>query len=66
MKCPRDGADTRVLSTRGDRRRRECEHCGFRFTTLEITTDRRSINTARRMNEARRVLIEKGILKPVD
>lgn len=43
MKCPRCGADTRVLSTRvlstrGEVRRRECFNL-HRFTTEEVQTD---------------------------
>lgn len=66
MKCPHDGADTRVLYTRGDRRRRECEHCGHRFTTLEVTASRRDMATARRLGNARRILEERGILLPAE
>ena len=40
MKCPYcEGSDSHVVDTRsageGIRRRRECEHCGERFTTYE-------------------------------
>lgn len=40
MRCTRCGSDNlSVIDSRGDeaaiRRRRECQHCGFRFTTYE-------------------------------
>lgn len=41
MKCPHCGADSRVLETRESNhftlsRRRECERCRERFTTVEV------------------------------
>lgn len=43
MKCPECGKTTDVKDTRlrdyGMRRRRECKHCGRRFSTVEITDD---------------------------
>ena len=36
MKCPSCGGLTRVLETREDRRRRACEACGHRFSTVEV------------------------------
>ena len=34
--CPRcGGRDHRVLETRAPRRRRECQYCGFRFSTIQ-------------------------------
>lgn len=38
MKCPTCNADSRVLSTRGEMRRRECFN-GHRFSTIEIMHD---------------------------
>lgn len=59
MKCPTCNADSRVLSTRGEMRRRECfnEH---RFSTIEIVHDSDADKQARRrehlavMEEVRR------------
>lgn len=59
MKCPTCDADTSVLSTRGEVRRRECFN-GHRFSTLEIPYDSRADQQARRrehlavMEEVRR------------
>lgn len=36
MKCPSCGGLTRVLETREDRRRRACEACNHRFSTVEV------------------------------
>lgn len=36
MKCPSCSGVTRVLETRDDRRRRACEECGHRFSTVEV------------------------------
>lgn len=35
MTCPQCSAPTSVLETRGQRRRRQCDACGHRFTTHE-------------------------------
>jgi len=35
MKCPACGGVSKVLERRGLRRRRECQECGHRWTTLE-------------------------------
>lgn len=64
MKCPRDGADTRVLSTRGERRRRECLHCGHRFTTFEVITTRNELLHRQRVGAARSTLVRLGLLQP--
>ena len=42
--CPVCGADSTVIDSRIDpqgriRRRRKCEDCGFRYTTLEVFAD---------------------------
>ena len=41
--CPKCGKETRVIDSRdaetGVRRRRVCDDCGYRFTTLEITLE---------------------------
>lgn len=36
MPCPRCGADTRVIDTRGITRTRRCVSCDERFATREI------------------------------
>lgn len=40
MKCDICGGDTRVLRTETPERRRECERCGHRFTTVEQSKER--------------------------
>lgn len=49
MKCPKCGARARAIDSRmykrGDvRRRRECEQCGLRFSTLESIVSFAEIN----------------------
>lgn len=38
MNCPECNADTRVVDSRGVRRRRVCKVCGCRFSTEEVLT----------------------------
>lgn len=38
MKCGKCGGESRVIDTRaGNRRRRECETCRYRWTTRELS-----------------------------
>lgn len=52
MRCPQCGADTRVLHTSGEVRRRECFNL-HRFNTLEVLHDTRA-----EKREERRVHLE--------
>lgn len=39
LPCPRCGAcEHRVLETRAPKRRRQCNYCGAKFTTVETVT----------------------------
>jgi len=50
MKCPVCGVDTRTLTTKEDRRRRECFN-GHRFNTVEVPVeDRKERAQIRRAN----------------
>lgn len=43
MTCPVCGGVTRITDSRGNvesvRRRRQCQECGHRFTTIEVEVD---------------------------
>ena len=39
MKCPKCNGATHVVDRRGQRRRRECNQCGYRFSTMEILAE---------------------------
>lgn len=36
MNCPKCGAESKVIDTRGSRRRRECVACKARYSTVEV------------------------------
>lgn len=40
MNCPVCNQDSKVLDSNRTRRRRECLHCRYRWTTVEVTTQR--------------------------
>lgn len=42
MKCPRCQANSRVMRTMDNRRRRTCPKCHNRFTTFEVTAEERT------------------------
>lgn len=45
MNCPKCGADSKVVETRGDRRRRQCLSCAERWSTIEIMLARGAVKT---------------------
>lgn len=61
MRCPACHSWSRVLETRGSTRRRECAN-GHRFTTTEVCIAHEEAVQAAKLDAARRVLREKGIL----
>lgn len=50
MECPTCGQNTRVIETRGDRRRRECSN-GHKFSTLEFAVDGERKISSRKTNK---------------
>lgn len=67
MNCPKCGAESKVIDTRGGRRRRECVSCSTRYSTVEVMAgDARKYSKPRNLEPKQVVkLIEKPAVKQV-